>query len=188
MARPKSEEKKTQLLRAAAEAVAEHGVGAPTALIAKLAGVAEGTLFRYFATKEELLNALYLHVWSDLCAAVGKSLVSSESLQRRSFAFWNAYIDWGLAHPAYQRARHQLAVTEILTEATRKAEALLFPDVGMFEACGESDVFGENPPEFGDAIFIALADATIDFARKDPARAEQYKLGGFNAQWRVFFA
>jgi AcrR family transcriptional regulator len=115
MARPKSEEKKTQLLRAAAEAVAEHGVGAPTALIAKLAGVAEGTLFRYFATKEELLNALYLHVWSDLCAAVGKSLVSSESLQRRSFAFWNAYIDWGLAHPAYQRARHQLAVTEILT-------------------------------------------------------------------------
>jgi hypothetical protein len=39
-------------LRAAAEAVAEHGVGAPTALIGKLARVAEGPLYRYFATKE----------------------------------------------------------------------------------------------------------------------------------------
>jgi AcrR family transcriptional regulator len=188
MARPKSEEKKAQLLRAAAEAVAEHGVGAPTALIAKLAGVAEGTLFRYFATKEELLNALYLHVWSDLCEAVRKTLVPSEPLQRRSLAFWSAYIDWGLAHPAYRRARHQLTVTEILTEATRKTEVLLFPDIGILEASSESDVFGENPPEYGDAIFIALAEATIDFARKDPARAEQYKLSGFNAQWRVFFA
>ena len=56
MARPKSEEKRLQLMLAAAEAVAERGVGAPTALIAKLAGVAEGTLFRYFPTKEALLN------------------------------------------------------------------------------------------------------------------------------------
>lgn len=61
MARPKSEDKKQALLEAATAAFAQSGIAASTALIARNAGVAEGTLFRYFATKDDLLNALYLH-------------------------------------------------------------------------------------------------------------------------------
>ncbi len=60
MARPKSEDKKQALLEAATAAFAQSGIAASTALIARNAGVAEGTLFRYFATKDDLLNALYL--------------------------------------------------------------------------------------------------------------------------------
>lgn len=62
MARPKSEDKKQALLEAATAAFAQSGIAASTALIARNAGVAEGTLFRYFATKDDLLNALYLHL------------------------------------------------------------------------------------------------------------------------------
>ncbi|WP_241190326.1 TetR/AcrR family transcriptional regulator, partial [Enterobacter kobei] len=51
MARPKSEDKKQALLDAATAAFAQSGIAASTALIARKAGVAEGTLFRYFATK-----------------------------------------------------------------------------------------------------------------------------------------
>ena len=54
MARPRSEDKRTAILEAATEVVAVLGVGAPTAKIAKGAGVAEGTLFTYFATKDDL--------------------------------------------------------------------------------------------------------------------------------------
>jgi len=53
VARPKSEDKKQALLEAAAEAFAQSGITASTALIARNAGVAEGTLFRYFATKDD---------------------------------------------------------------------------------------------------------------------------------------
>ncbi len=42
------------------------GAGAPTAKIAKEAGVAEGTLFTYFANKDELFNRLYLQLKADL--------------------------------------------------------------------------------------------------------------------------
>jgi hypothetical protein len=62
MARPLSEEKRTAILEATAEVVAMLGVSAPTAKIAKEAGVAEGTLFTYFANKDELLNGLYLEL------------------------------------------------------------------------------------------------------------------------------
>ncbi|MER2503736.1 helix-turn-helix domain-containing protein, partial [Klebsiella pneumoniae] len=58
MARPKSEDKKQALLEAATVAFAQSGIAASTSAIARSAGVAEGTLFRYFATKDELLNEL----------------------------------------------------------------------------------------------------------------------------------
>jgi AcrR family transcriptional regulator len=41
--------------------IAEDGIDASTAGIAKAAGVAEGSLFRYFPDKDTLLNELYLH-------------------------------------------------------------------------------------------------------------------------------
>ncbi|ELW9307478.1 helix-turn-helix transcriptional regulator, partial [Klebsiella pneumoniae] len=53
MARPKSEDKKQALLEAATAAFAQSGIAASTSAIARSAGVAEGTLFRYFATKDE---------------------------------------------------------------------------------------------------------------------------------------
>jgi len=79
MARPLSEDKRTAILEAAAEVVATLGVSAPTAKIAKGAGVAEGTLFTYFANKDELLNQLYLKLKTDLRDAMmtGLSAVSA---------------------------------------------------------------------------------------------------------------
>ncbi|MBO9521673.1 MAG: TetR/AcrR family transcriptional regulator [Nocardioidaceae bacterium] len=51
-------ERKKALLTAARAIVLEHGSAATTKLIAEAAGVAEGTLFRVFASKDELFDAL----------------------------------------------------------------------------------------------------------------------------------
>ena len=58
MARPKSPEKREAILNAAAEEIANSGLGVATAKIARRASIAEGTLFTYFPTKDDLLNAL----------------------------------------------------------------------------------------------------------------------------------
>lgn len=79
MARPKSEDKKQALLEAATQAIAQSGIAASTAVIARNAGVAEGTLFRYFATKDELINTLYLHLKQDLCQSMIMELGSEPS-------------------------------------------------------------------------------------------------------------
>lgn len=68
MARPKSEDKKQALLEAATAAFAQSGIAASTSAIARSAGVAEGTLFRYFATKDELLNELSSRLSCAWCA------------------------------------------------------------------------------------------------------------------------
>ncbi|MFK0169892.1 TetR/AcrR family transcriptional regulator [Streptomyces sp. NPDC090306] len=49
-----------RLLKAAAEAFAEHGEGASLDDIAKRAGVGSGTLYRHFPTRQDLLEAAYV--------------------------------------------------------------------------------------------------------------------------------
>lgn len=108
MARPKSEDKKQALLEAATQAIAQSGIAASTAVIARNAGVAEGTLFRYFATKDELINTLYLHLKQDLCRSMimelDRSITDAKTMTR---FIWNSYINWGLNYPARHRAIRQ---------------------------------------------------------------------------------
>lgn len=58
-----AEERRRALLDAARPLVAEHGRGVTTKSIALAAGVAEGTLFRVFTSKDELVDA----VVADVC-------------------------------------------------------------------------------------------------------------------------
>ena len=63
MARPKSEDKKQALLEAATAAFAQSGIAAPRRRPSPAAPVwPRERCFRYFATKDELLNELYLAI------------------------------------------------------------------------------------------------------------------------------
>ena len=190
MARPKSEDKKMALLEAATKAIAQSGIAASTALIARNAGVAEGTLFRYFATKDDLLNALYLHLKTDLCRTMLANLDRSNTEPKaHTHSIWDSYIDWGILHPNGHHAVRQIAVSEKLTAETKQQVNEMFPE--LHELCHHSvlPVFlsGEYAP-FGDAIFLTLADTTINFAGRDPARAKEIKRLGFEAMWRALTA
>lgn len=187
MARPKSEDKKQALLEAATEAIAQSGIAASTACIARSAGVAEGTLFRYFATKDDLLNALYLHLKSDLCRTMLANLDRSNSVPKEhTHSIWNSYIDWGIRHPNGHHAVRQISISDKLTAATKQQVSDMFPE--LHELCHRSvlPVFlSDEFAAFGDAIFLTLADTTINFASRDPARAKEFKRLGFEAMWRA---
>ncbi|EAA7791823.1 TetR/AcrR family transcriptional regulator [Salmonella enterica subsp. enterica] len=177
MARPKSEDKKQALLEAATQAIAQSGIAASTAVIARNAGVAEGTLFRYFATKDELINTLYLHLKLD------RSITDAKMMTR---FIWNSYISWGLNHPARHRAIRQLAVSEKLTKETEQRADDMFPE--LRDLCHRSVLMvfmSDEYRAFGDGLFLALAETTMDFAARDPARAGEYIALGFEAMWRA---
>lgn len=186
MARPKSEDKKLALLEAATSAIAQSGIAASTALIARSAGVAEGTLFRYFATKDDLLNALYLHLKSDLCKTMLAGLADTESPKAFTHSIWNSYIDWGVRNPTGHHAIRRMAVSEKITDATIEQVRAMFPE--MQKLCQRSvrEVFmSDDFRAFGDALFLGLAETTIEFASRQPQRAEQLKALGFEAMWRA---
>lgn len=180
MARPRSEDKQIALLEAATEVVAEQGLGAPTSLIARRAGVAEGTLFRYFPTKDELLNALYLDIKRSLAESMRELIGRAATPEELVRSLWNGYIDWGIANPVAVKALNQLAVSDKITAQTRAQVADLFPEMHQISsACMARGSLSSLPRAFSDALLVALADTTMLFAAREPARAEEYKTAGY---------
>jgi AcrR family transcriptional regulator len=186
MARPLSEDKRTAILEAATEVVAVLGVSAPTAKIAKGAGVAEGTLFTYFANKDDLLNRLYLELKTDLRDAMMTGYPAGKCLIDRNRYVWDRFMGWGSAHPLKRRAMRQLAVSDRITEESKKLIGDAFGEFdGMMRECAAGGAMRRQPPSFVSAIMSAIADTTMDFIAREPTQEKRYTKAGFDAFWKA---
>ncbi|MGW3728420.1 TetR/AcrR family transcriptional regulator [Streptomyces sp. NPDC000851] len=67
------------LLDAAAATFAEHGLDASMGEIAQRAGLAKGTVFRHFPTKEDLLAAIMLQLLDRLAASADRLLEADDA-------------------------------------------------------------------------------------------------------------
>ncbi|WP_343274175.1 TetR/AcrR family transcriptional regulator [Klebsiella pneumoniae] len=179
MARPKSEDKKQALLEAATAAFAQSGIAASTSAIARSAGVAEGTLFRYFATKDELLNELYLAIKLRLVRTMIAGLDPDEKRPKENARnIWNSYIDWGVRNPMEHKAIRRMALSERITDETRRQVKESFPELNEMCQLSVKEIFlSEAYRAFGDALFLSLAETTIEFASHDPQRAREICCG-----------
>lgn len=186
MARLKSDDKRTAILEAAIGLIAEQGLGAPTALIAKRAGVAHGSLFNYFPTKADLFNAVYLQLKGDLEAAVFAGLPVSADTRQQLHHLWTRWTQWGVSNPGRRRALAQLDVSDQITEASHMAafeRAAL--GIEIVRRASAEGALRDQPIEFVGNIVSALAGTTMDFMVREPAHAEAYCTASFDALWNA---
>ncbi|CAG4886693.1 TetR/AcrR family transcriptional regulator [Paraburkholderia saeva] len=184
MARPRSEDKRDAILSAAIQVIAEQGLGAPTSRIARVAGVAEGTLFTYFDTKDELLNQLYLEIKAEMREVMMAAYPKAASLQTRTRHVWDTYVNWGVAQPDKRRTLAQLSVSDRISEQVKVAGMQAFANVNtMIEESIARGALRDLPPAFVTAIMGSLAETTMDFIARDPAHADRYRTAGFEAFW-----
>lgn len=113
-------DKRAALLDAALGLFGRGGLqSVPTSAIAREAGVAKGTLFVYFETKEQLINELYLEVVARQIAAVTAELDPKAQPERRFRAYWFAFARWYLDHGYAAAFMLQCEVSSVLTEETQ---------------------------------------------------------------------
>lgn len=188
MARPRSNDKREAILAAAAQALAADGPGATTARIARLAGVAEGTVFTYFDNKDVLLNELYVSLKAGLRAAMVDGFPRNAGLERRVRHAWDAYIDWGLADPEGRRALQQLGVSGRIDAAHRAAGAEGFGEISAMLRPGAGRAAAPLPEEaqaFRGAMFTSLAETAMEFIARDASGTDTYRDQGFRALWAM---
>ncbi|EPK2468973.1 TetR/AcrR family transcriptional regulator, partial [Klebsiella pneumoniae] len=151
------------------------------------AGVAEGTLFRYFATKDELLNELYLAIKLRLVRTMIAGLDPDEKRPKENARnIWNSYIDWGVRNPMEHKAIRRMALSERITDETRRQVKESFPELNEMCQLSVKEIFlSEAYRAFGDALFLSLAETTIEFASHDPQRAREIIALGFEAMWHA---
>ncbi len=97
---PPPTDKRAALLQAALELFAENGfTGSPTALIAKRAGVASGTLFLYFKCKEDLIRELFREVRGRVAAIAFENLATELPLRERFLQVFARILQFALENP-----------------------------------------------------------------------------------------
>ena len=184
MPRPKTGDKRAAILRAAAETIAEDGVGASTASIAKAASVAEGSLFRYFPDKDKLLNELYVELKLDVRRATIAGFPLTGSLRKRIQHIWNAYVTWGMESPAKRKAMVRLTASERVTDQSRQQGQAGFEDAteAMRQLVAQGKLSG-LPQSFASDLLLAMAETAMASMAANPAKAERYRTAGFEAFW-----
>lgn len=73
--------------------------GTPTSLIAKEAGVATGTFFHYFKTKEELIETLYVDIKKESGSVLSEAAGTNGSCMEILGSISMAFAKWGLENP-----------------------------------------------------------------------------------------
>jgi AcrR family transcriptional regulator len=186
MARPRSEDKRNAIVAAAIRVIVKQGLGAPTAAIARKAGVANGSLFTYFETKAELLNHLYLELKNKMASAALEGLTPDASDRDQLFHLWSGWMRWAAANPEERRAAALLGVCEDITPATRAAGHQTMAGIAaLLERCRAQGPLRKASMGFVVALLNSLADATMDFTVQDPSNAKKHSEAGFDALWRV---
>jgi len=93
-------DKKEKIIETALKLFVDNGFhGTATSKIAQEAGVANGTLFNYFRTKDELVIALYLSVKGDLAKFITQNTVKSETLKEVMKSQFLSFLFWALDNP-----------------------------------------------------------------------------------------
>ena len=121
MARPRSEDKRSAIVSAATRVIASQGLGAPTATIAKEAGVSNGSLFTYFETKAALFNHLYVELKAEMAAAALSGLPSESDLREQLLHLWTQLAALGGVLPRKAPRARAPGVSDDITPRSHQA-------------------------------------------------------------------
>jgi AcrR family transcriptional regulator len=186
MARPKDPEKRTAILDAAVHEIAATGIGAPTARIAKRAGIAEGTLFTYFSSKEELLNELYVALKTEFYTLVNTGFPHTANLERRAHHLWATYLNWAIAFPQRRQVSVQLNLAHFISEDARaRASADRGPVYDTLAALDEQNSLRSLPHGAAAAMMSALQEAAMNLVAQTPEQRQTILEGMFQLFWRA---
>lgn len=186
MARPRSDERRSAIMAAATRVIAAQGLGAATATIAKEAGVSNGSLFTYFATKADLLSQLYVELKSEMAAVALQGLPTEGDVRSQMLHLWRNWLRWAASRPEKRRALAHLGVSDDIAPESREAAHQAMASVAaLLERSRKNGPLRSAPLAFVSALMSAMADTTMDFMIADPANADAHCLIAFEAFWRT---
>ena len=108
--------KQEHILETALILFASEGISVPTAKVAKESGVANGTLFNYYPTKQALIDAVFLSIKNEqaqILIAVGAD--KAKSLKEGTFIFWDSYVRWALENPLKHKVSNLFMGSNVLS-------------------------------------------------------------------------
>lgn len=163
-------DKREAILQAALELVATHGFQhTPMSLIVKHSGASAGIIYHYFTSKDQLIQALYERVKSELSHAILSSELRDLPLGKRFPQLWIRAFHFYATHPyetAFLEQYESVPDRVMHPENPSEGEAMLYQ---LIEEYHSQHLLKDLP-------IAALHELTLGTALR---LARQYALGHF---------
>ena len=167
-------EKREAILETALVLFCERGFyGTPTSLISREAGVATGTLFFYFPTKEELIDTLYRQVKGEAGAALKAGVEREPTVKQKLCRVWENAIAWAAENPDKYRFMEQFAHSPFVSSTAHEEgmSHFLFLLELIREGIREGIIRDYDPALLCSILATSLSGlAPRIIAEKDPAQ------------------
>lgn len=158
-------DKRTAILNATLILVSEHGFhGTPMSKVAEEAGVGAGTIYRYFDSKEALINELFLELKREISQAMMEGInpeASTEEIFRKA---WLNTFNYCVKNPQKMIFLEQYYNSPFLTPETEAAtQEYMEPVLSVFQASVEKGEIKNIPFEM---VSTFVHDVTIAHAKR----------------------
>lgn len=183
-------DKQQEILKAALRLFVESGFhGTPTSRIAKEAGVANGTLFHYYKTKDELIVALYSSIKGKLNERMHNGTQSELSFKENLKIIYANTLNWAAEHKEEFYFVQQFNTSPFLSliapeEISRQTK----PHLEILESAVRQKIFKNLPVEL---MFVLLNNHIYGISQyihniaPEDAQKKQLIDDSFDLLWRM---
>jgi AcrR family transcriptional regulator len=164
MSPPTADLTRQRLIRAALELFATRGYhDTTTAQIAKKAGVAEGTIYRHFASKQQLVNELYRAAQRWATKVVQEASADGGGARTQLAAVAHALLEGAARDPNVVKLGLLDSLGAILDEESHRAERELYAAIERLVADGKAQgTVRPGAVEVWAGVWLAVVRHAID--------------------------
>ena len=157
-------DKRTAIFKTTLELISSQGLHAtPMSQIAAKAKIGIGTIYNYFSSKDELINALFLYYKANLFKYLKNTVPHEGSVTDEIKAFLRAVVIYYVENPSILYFSEQCENSPIITEETKKegfnTAAIL---TNLFARAKAENLIKDLPPEI---LFPVLSGAIISLTK-----------------------
>lgn len=159
-------DKRTQIIEASIDLFASKGFwNTPTARISEHASVSTGTLFNYFASKDALIDAVYLQLRQEQTAHLVVGYPEGATIREEMEHIWFRYIDWGVRNPVRYALVRQLKLSDLISEEARQQSiAELSFAHSLVERGIKAGIYQGISIEYFSHLVLAQLEAAVTYA------------------------
>lgn len=157
--------KRDDILKSTINLISQNGFhGTPMSMIAEEAGVGAGTIYRYFDSKEDLINELYLEVKREISQAMMEGFTLDASTEESFKRVWFNTYRYCMQNPQKMIYLEQFQNSPYLTLETEAAtQEFMAPIFSAIQAVVETGEIKAMPFEI---MSIFVHDVTVALAKR----------------------
>jgi len=179
--------KRDAVVKSAYELFAKEGFhNTTTAKISKNAGVATGTLFTFFKTKEELIDTIYLEAKEEILRKIQIAIDLEKSVYQNLKIVFRTWGKWALKEPIKFKFVIQYSNSAYITETTKEQVASNCSNFNSIYQRGiDEGLIKDLPIDFLSSIFGSCGVATINYLIENPdLKKDRFISEAFEIFWK----